>query len=74
MQALNLCLDVFPIKLSPIQREDCDKLLTLDELANALSHMANEQAPRLDEILCEFYKVYWDFIGFDLYRVYLEAL
>lgn len=36
--------------------------------------MANEKAPGLDCFPCEFYKVCWDFVGMDIYRVYLETL
>lgn len=73
-KGLHMYMEVVLVKLSHSQREECDKILILDELSNALSHMANENAQGLDDFPYEFYKSYLDFVCMDLYKVYLEAL
>ena len=34
--------------------------------------MANDKAPGCDGLPCEFYKAFWEEIGLDLHKVYLE--
>lgn len=36
--------------------------------------MVDDKAPSLDDFPCEFYKAYYDFLGSDLHKVYLEAI
>lgn len=67
-------MEVIIVKLSPYQREDCDELITLEELAHSLSQMAHEKALGLDGFPCEFYKACQEFGSLDLYNVYLKAL
>ena len=35
--------------------------------------MVEVKAPTLNGFPCEFYKTYWDLVGLDLYKVYIES-
>lgn len=43
------------------------------DLKEAVFSMANDKVPCCDGFHCEFYKAFWDDIGLDLHKVYLEA-
>jgi hypothetical protein len=71
--ALHACLAVTPSRLAPEQYNFCEQKLTLSDLKEAVDSMANDKAPGCDGFPCEFYKAFWDDIGPDLHKVYLEA-
>lgn len=53
---------------------ETDKVLTLDELEQALMSMHNCKAPGIDGLPVEFYKALWPCIGIDLLAVLRESL
>jgi len=55
-QALETYLSIIPSILSAKHRAKWDKPLSLKDLEEALSHMVNDKAPRLDDFPYEFYK------------------
>lgn len=73
-QALETYLFVIPSILSTNHKVECDKPLSLKDLEEALSHMANDKALGLDGFPSEFYKKIWDLVGQDLHKFYLKAM
>jgi len=65
---------IIPMKLSKAHRDIFYHPLSLKDLKTALSHMANEKAPRIDGFPYEFYKIFWDLVGSYLIQVYNEAM
>lgn len=63
-----------PNKLNFIQFSSYKNPLTLEDLSQALSYMANNKVPRLDDFPYEFYKTFWDFLDLHLLHVYQEAI
>ena len=72
-QALQACLVVIPKRLVADQYVFCEQKLTLDDLKEDVFSMADDKAPGCDGFPCEFYKNFWDEIGPDLHKVYIEA-
>ena len=59
--------------LSPQQAEDCEGLLSLTEVYEALQGMALNKSPGLDGLPVEFYFTFWDLLGEDLVDVLNES-
>lgn len=51
------------ISLTQEQSEDMDQPITLEELSCSLMAMPNGKTPGMDELGCEFYKVFWRKLG-----------
>ena len=60
--------------LDALDREACDRPLTLVELRAVLSRCARNRSPGIDGILYEFYVALWDEIGPTLLRVLRASL
>ncbi|KAK6186748.1 hypothetical protein SNE40_006025 [Patella caerulea] len=54
----------------PIDRDFCDKSITLDELSKTLKNLTKNKNPGLDSLTQEFYLKFWDLIG----PLYLHVL
>lgn len=72
-QALKECIFVTPNCLTVEQHAFYEQFLTLSDLKEVVFSMADDKAPGCDGFPYEFYKAFWDSIGHDLYKVYLEA-
>ena len=72
-QALQACLNVTPKNLALEQYAFCEQKLTLADLKEAVFSMADDKAPGCDGFPCEFYKAFWEEIGPNLHKVYIEA-
>jgi hypothetical protein len=47
-------------KISPEQKDFCDRPLTEQELDSALKMLSNGKAPGVDGLPCEFFKMFWN--------------
>ena len=72
-QALQTCLDVTPKRLPPEQYAFCEQKFMLANLKEAIFSMTDDKAPGSDGFPCELYKAFWEEIGPNLHKVYLEA-
>ena len=57
--------------VSENSRKVLNECISFDELTNALKKMKIGKSPGPDGIIIEFYKLYWDIIGQDLFDVFL---
>lgn len=73
-KALEECFVIVPSKGTNDHRALCDTPLTLDDLKQELTIIANEKALGLDCFAYEFYKKCWYFVGSNLWNVYKEAI
>ena len=51
------------ITLKTEEAESCERLLTLQECTDSLSHFKNNKTPGSDGFTIEFYRSFWDVIG-----------
>jgi len=61
------------MKLNDVQSESCEGLITLDEVKNVLSQMANNKSPGSDGYTVEFYKFFINDLGVYLVRSLNDA-
>ena len=61
-------------QLSQQSQQNLERLITKDEIANAIKKMPNNKSPGEDGIIIEFYKMFWDLIGDDIHEVFLFGL
>ena len=61
-------------KLSEESKTFMDSDISKEEIIKSLRKMKNNKSPGPDGIVVEFYKLYWDLIGDDLYEVTLAGL
>lgn len=48
--------------------------ITLEELKSAVNDMKSDKAPRLDGIVLEFYKCFWDMLGQDFLVIVRDSI
>ena len=53
-------------KLTDLERELCDRDLTIDECTESLKSLKNNKSPGTDGITIEFYNAFWDKLGIPL--------
>ena len=61
------------IKLSDLQKQNCEGVLNLLECTDALRVMKNKKSPGSDGFTVEFYKFFWRDLGVFVYRSLNEA-
>ena len=61
-------------KVTEESHAELEKVLTLQELEQALMSMENDRAPGIDGLQIEFYKTFWPSIGQDLLEVLRGSL
>ena len=54
--------------LSQKQKEQCDKMLAIEELSDSLDSMQSGKTPGNDGLTVEFYKTFWDHLKNTLYE------
>ena len=50
-------------RLSKTEKNICENPLTLEQINTALKTMVNGKSPGIDELPCEFYKIFWKSLG-----------
>ena len=53
-------------KISEVQKQSCEGLLTKDECLSSLKQMAKNKSPGTDGLSAEFYLTFWDDLGQEL--------
>ena len=62
-----------PNILSEKEKEDCDSVINVTELENAVKNMKNNKAPGLDGLPVEFYKIFWTDLKSHLFNAIKES-
>ena len=60
-------------KLTDIDNEHCDSLITLEECGKSLKELANNKAPGTDGFTADFYKFFWINIKKHVYNSFLYS-
>jgi len=55
--------------LKPEDRKTLDKLISYEELSEAVKQLSTGRAPGVDGLPAEFYKSFWNILGEDFYHV-----
>ncbi|KAK6167008.1 hypothetical protein SNE40_021121 [Patella caerulea] len=63
LSAINDLSKVINNTILPIDREFCDKSITLDELSTTLKSLTKNKSPGLDSLPPELYLKFWDTLG-----------
>ena len=61
-------------KLDDLETEICEKLITKEELGNALKELPNNKTPGSDGLTAEFYKFFWSKIKGLVYKSFIYAM
>ena len=65
-------LNLITNKINEIERQNCDKEISIEELTNALKGMNRNKSPGIDGITVEFYIKFWDKLKHLLHKVIIS--
>lgn len=71
--AMDWLLNDLP-QLPDQHRNNLEQPLTFQELTTSAQEQAEGRSPGFDGLTAEFYKVFWELIGPDLYTVFIECM
>lgn len=72
LESMDQLLKGLPI-LKPEDRKTLDKLISYEELSEAVKQLSTGRSPGVDGLPAEFYKSFWDILGEDFYNVICEC-